>query len=109
MIYCRGPTECSPALSLIGGVYICARALLDKNVIGFGSGGGGFFTRSNYFYLPSLRSEDEGAGESAPCGSLPPLLTSQGLIDCFKYEIKTTNKRRLRYRIAARSLSNMLT
>jgi hypothetical protein len=43
------------------GVYIGAGELLDINLIWFGystrlslGGGGGYFTRSNYFYLPLL-------------------------------------------------------
>jgi hypothetical protein len=43
-------------------VHIRARALLDINLIRFGYisrlsqwGGGGYYTLSNYFYLPSLR------------------------------------------------------
>jgi hypothetical protein len=58
----------SSALSLVGEVHIGARALLDNiNLIWFGNiallsqwGGGGYFIRSNDFYLPSLRSEEGG-------------------------------------------------
>ncbi len=72
MIEYRGTTVRS-ALSFIGGVHIGARALLDINLISFGNIaflsqflGGGYFTRSNYFYLPSVRLG--GGGGSAPCG-----------------------------------------
>jgi hypothetical protein len=62
----------SSALSFLGGVYIGVRALLDINLIWFGNiarlsqrGVGGYFTRSNDFYLPSLRLEG-GGGVSTP-------------------------------------------
>jgi hypothetical protein len=42
-------------------------------------GGGGRFTRSNDFYLPSLRLEDGGGG-SAPCG--PPVKVAYGTNSC---------------------------
>jgi hypothetical protein len=61
-----------------GGVHICARALLDIKWIWFGyiarypSGGGGvYFTRTNNFYLSSLRLE-EGVGGQHP---VPPSLS----------------------------------
>jgi len=51
----------SSALSLIGGVHVGASALLDINLRWFGyiaSGEEvGYLTRSNVFYLPSLRLE----------------------------------------------------
>jgi hypothetical protein len=52
------------------GSYISARAMLYINLIWFGhiarrgEEGGGYFTRSNDFYLRSLRLEE---GGSAPC------------------------------------------
>jgi hypothetical protein len=59
LIY-RGLSRVSSALSLIGGVHIGARAVLDINLIWFGYmdrlfkwGGGGCFTLSNDYYLPS--------------------------------------------------------
>jgi hypothetical protein len=61
MIDTEGP------LSFKGGVHICARALLDINLIWFGyiaclsqKGGRGHFTRSSDFYMPSLRLERGG-------------------------------------------------
>ncbi len=70
-----------------GGVHIGARALLDIKWIWFGyiarypSGGGGvYFTRTNNFYLPSLRLEEGVGGQhpvspsTSPTASvLPPL------------------------------------
>jgi hypothetical protein len=55
-------------LSFIGGVHIGAIALLDTKMFGYIArlsqrGGGGYFIRSNDFYLPSLRLW----GGSAPC------------------------------------------
>jgi hypothetical protein len=68
----RAHGVCS-AFSLLGGVHIGARALLDPKLIWFGYitrlsqwGGGGEFTRSNYFYLPSL-SLEEGGGVNTLC------------------------------------------
>jgi hypothetical protein len=60
----------SSALSLIGGAHIGARALLFIKLIRFGYitrlsqwGGGGYFTRSNDFYLPPRCLEEEGGGK----------------------------------------------
>ncbi len=65
----------SLALSLIRGVHICAKALLDINFMWFDYvarlsqwGRGGRFTPLNDFSLPLLRLEEGGAGGSAPCG-----------------------------------------
>ncbi len=64
----------SSALSFIEGVHIGARALLDINLIWFGYiarlfqwGGGGYFTRSNDFYLPSHAWMGRGGRGSALC------------------------------------------
>ncbi len=70
-----GPLSYSSALSLQGEVHVGARALLDINLIWYRFsyiahlsqwGGGGCFTRSNDFCLPSLRLE-EGEGASTLC------------------------------------------
>ncbi len=73
MIDIEGPLgSCSSAYWLIVGVHIGARALLDINLIWFDyiarlsqRGGEGYFTRSNYFYLPS-RLLEEGEGGQHP-------------------------------------------
>jgi hypothetical protein len=64
MIDIEGPLSYS-APTLIGGVHIGARALLDINLMWFGFiarlsqwEGRGYFTRSNDFYLSSLRLEE---------------------------------------------------
>jgi hypothetical protein len=59
----------------IGGVHIGARALLDPiNLIWFCYivrlsqwGGVGYFTRSNDYYLPSLRLQEGGGGQHPVC------------------------------------------
>jgi hypothetical protein len=63
----RWPTELVQNFRLEGGVYIGARVLLGINLIWFGYiarlsqwEGGEYFTRSNYFYLPSRLEEGRG-------------------------------------------------
>jgi hypothetical protein len=71
MIDVEGPLRYgSSEISLIGGVHIGARALLDINLIWFGYiarispwEGGGYFTRLNDFYLPSLQIKGGGGGQ----------------------------------------------
>jgi hypothetical protein len=90
MIDLEGPLSWS-ALSLIGEVHIGARALLDIRKFDmvwlYSSrisqwGEGGYFNRSDDFYLPSLRLE--GGWGSAPCMS-NSILTSS-VRNLFLYE-----------------------
>ncbi len=75
----EGPLSyCSSALSLIGGVHIGARALLDINLIWFGyiaclsqwgEGGGGFY--SFKLFLPAFAAlRGGGGGGAAPQGTV---------------------------------------
>jgi hypothetical protein len=74
MIDVEGPLSySSPALSLLLNVHISARALSYINFIRFGyfarlsqCWGRGYFTRSDDFYLPSLRLDERGGGGQRP-------------------------------------------
>jgi hypothetical protein len=62
MIDLEGPLSyTSSALSLKGEVHLNVGALLDINLIWFGKIGE--FSRSNYFYLPSVRLWRGGGGQ----------------------------------------------